>query len=99
VGASTIFFLNDTNVVIENLKSQDVTNFKLTFSTVQTNSADWGSVYSNVNLTSANNLEVNTVFGAQSANNLSVYTTVNTNSAVSWLTLGKVLAASVSISI
>ena len=101
VGASTIFFLNDANAVIENLKASDVTDFKLTFSTVQTNSADWAnqtiyiptsadwnSVYSTVNSNSANwdiGYNQSNILAELSANNGSVYSSVNTNSA-SWLT-------------
>jgi len=62
VGASTINFLNDNNIVIENLQSADVTRFKSDYNTVNSLSSNWNATYNHVNTNSANNLVIsNTV--------------------------------------
>jgi hypothetical protein len=70
VGASTIFFLNSANQVVNSLNSQNVLDSKSNYTTVNSNSANWNTGYNQSN-----------ILAGLSANNTSNYTTVNSNSA------------------
>lgn len=52
VGASTIYFMNNHEIV-ETLRSADVLNFKSDYTTTNTNSANWQNSYATVNSVSA----------------------------------------------
>lgn len=84
VGNSTINFFNENGEIFETLRGTEVSDFKSTFNTVYTKSANWQNTYNNFSTQSANNTSVYSSFNSQSADNSSVYATVNSNSATNW---------------
>jgi len=81
IKSSTIYFFNSANQIVENLTSDDITNFKSSYTTTNASSSNWDSNYTTVNTNSANWNYQGTDIKALTSNWDSNYTTVNTNSA------------------